>query len=192
MHGRGEGRCLLRRSGEMEALVAGEVSKVLEDHGSESDLFEGLIYMMFHRDGKEIIPLYIGKSEKFGKSSGRLSTNIAGIKITKGNRGKFCRWGNNYAYHIGDLSAVVCTGHPETKKTNKYKKWAKLLFTDYPSASPRLRKPVYFWLTAWKKDEIGIWEEFGPTSLTFLEYQLIGVASRLSKRLLNDEGVNRD
>ncbi len=110
-------------------------------------------------------------------------------------------WGGEYIVfferwltvnHIGDLSAVVCTGHPETKKTNKYKKWAKLLFTDYPSASPRLRKPVYFWLTAWKKDEIGIWEEFGPTSLTFLEYQLIGVASRLSKRLLNDEGVNRD
>ena len=32
MHGKGEGRCLLRRSPEMEALVISEVGKVLEDH----------------------------------------------------------------------------------------------------------------------------------------------------------------
>ena len=190
MHGEGEGRCLVRRSEEMEALIVREVTRVLEDYDSGSDLFEGLIYMMFHRVGHEVIPLYIGKSEKFGKSHGVLSANIAGIE---GNRSKFCRWGNSYAYHIGDLSAVVCPGHSKKRRTRKYSNWANKLFAHYPSASPQLREPVYFWITAWKKGGVGIWEEFGPTSLTFLEYLLIGVASDLFPgELLNDEGVNRE
>ena len=189
LHGRGEGRCLLRRSPDMEALVIKEVSKVLEDHESGSDLYEGLIYMMVHQHGEDVIPIYIGKSEKFGKSPGVLSANIAGIT---GNKGKFCRWGDAYAYHIGDLSAVVCPGHPKGKQNPKYEKWAAKLFTDYPSGSPRLMEPVHFWVHAWRTGETGIWEEFGSTSLTFLEYMLIGVASDLFHGdLLNDEGVNR-
>jgi hypothetical protein len=39
---------------------------------------------------------------------------------------------------------------------------------------------------------IYIWEEFGPTSLAFLEYLMIGVASEAyPERLLNVEGRNR-
>jgi hypothetical protein len=38
----------------------------------------------------------------------------------------------------------------------------------------------------------GLWKSYGATSLTFLEYQLIGVASDLfADTLLNTEGVNR-
>ena len=37
----------------------------------------------------------------------------------------------------------------------------------------------------------GVWEELGPTSLTFLEYLLIGVAGRVSPVLLNRVGVGR-
>ena len=46
----------------------------------------------------------------------------------------------------------------------------------------------------WEKfaNEYGIWRDFGPTRLTFLEYLLIGVASAtFVKDLLNEEGVNR-
>jgi len=69
---------------------------------------------------------------------------------------------------------------------------ANALFEDYPSESPRLRFPVYFWIHAWEKGNVGVWEEFGEISLTFLEYLLIGVASRLFPNdTLNQEGVNR-
>jgi hypothetical protein len=44
----------------------------------------------------------------------------------------------------------------------------------------------------WKKGNIGIWKEFGEISLTFLEYLLIGVASKLfPNETLNQEGINR-
>ena len=39
---------------------------------------------------------------------------------------------------------------------------------------------------------VGIWEDFGPTRLTFLEYLLIGVASAVfPETLLNREGQSR-
>jgi len=46
--------------------------------------------------------------------------------------------------------------------------------------------------TTWKKSDIGPWEDFGPTRLTFLEYLLIGIASSVFPGdLLNSEGQNR-
>jgi hypothetical protein len=144
--------------------------------------------MMFWLDGNLVLPLYIGKSEKYGKNK-NLSTNIANIKK---NHHLFCRWGYNYAYHIGDLSAVVCPGHPQGKINRKYTKWAERLFTAFPSEKPELRRDTYFWIEAWKHGSAGIWKEYGETSLTFLEYLLIGVASDLfPDLLLNNEGVNR-
>ena len=182
-------RMVLKRSQDMETLIITEVSKVLEDYSSGKDLFEGLIYMMYYLANDSVIPLYIGKSEKYGKFSGNLSENIKNIEK---NKYKFCRWGYGYDYHIGDLSAVVCEGHPNQKIRPKYKKWAKALFANYPSSTLRLRFPVYYWIMAWEKGQIGIWEDFGATSLTFLEYLLIGVASDLfPEHILNEEGVNR-
>ncbi len=104
----------------------------------------------------------------------------------------FARWGSNYAYHIGDLSAVACPGHLSTAQSDKYRAWVARLFLDYPSAAPRLHRETFFWAKAWGNDEIGMWREYGPTLLTFLEYLLIGVASDLFPALLlNREGVNR-
>jgi hypothetical protein len=182
-------RLFLKRSTEMESNVIHEVKKVLADHKSGDGHCEGLIYMMYRLLPDRIVPLYIGKAEKYGKNGGNLSENIRDIER---NAHKFCRWGYGYAYHIGDLSAIVCPGHQEENKRAKYTRWANALFEDYPSKSPRLRFPVYFWIHAWKKGKMGIWEEFGETSLTFLEYLLIGVASRLFPNdMLNQEGINR-
>jgi hypothetical protein len=90
------------------------------------------------------------------------------------------------------LSAVICPGHPPERTNLKYVKWANRLFESYPSDSPQLRREVRFWVKAWKRGDVGIWKEYGTTSLTFLEYLLIGVASDLfPDTLLNDEGVNR-
>ena len=100
---------------------------------------------------------------------------------------KFARWGDGYSYHIGDLSACVLPGHDESKKTVKYQSWAECLFV----TGTQLRHPVYFWAAAWKSDEAGVWDEYGPTSLAFLEYLLIGIAGGLSDCLLNREGIAR-
>lgn len=79
-----------------------------------------------------------------------------------------------------------------SKNIKKYKKWANALFETYPTHEPILKEEVYFWICAWKKGNIGIFQEFGSTPLTALEYQLISVAATLfPEYLLNYEGVNR-
>lgn len=180
-------RLLLRRSGEMEELLEREIDRVVGDFERGGSGYEGLIYLVFTpRDGG-VVPLYIGKAEKYGKKAGALSANITKL------RGKFARWGDGYAYHIGDLSAVVCPGHPDKRATTKYRRWAELLFTGFPTAEPRLRQETLFWARAWRAGDVGIWEEFGATPLSFLEYLLIGVAGDLHPNmLLNNAGVNRE
>lgn len=180
------GRLMLKRSIEIETLVRQQSSVVIDDYHNGTDQYDGLIYIMFWKLNNDVIPLYIGKAEKYGKKGGNLSENI------KGDSGKFCRWGYNYAYHIGDLSAVVCLNHQDEKRTRKYERWAEKLFETIQTDSPMLRQPVYFWISPWSKDWTGIWKNFGQTSLTFLEYLLIGLGSDVfPETLLNGEGVNR-
>ena len=181
-------RPILLRSPEMEALILAETAKLVEDWESGQHRYDGLIYCMGWRQGEQFIPLYIGKTETFGKGAGNLSANIKNLKTDKS---KFARWGDNYAYHVGDLSACVLPGHADGKKTIKYHAWADQLFENAPSLTPKLRQPLYFWATSWDKSMTGVWEELGPTSLAFLEYLLIGVAGRASSELLNREGVGR-
>ena len=179
-------RILLKRSKKMEVLLSNEIKRLTDDFESVSNNYEGIIYMMFWKNKEKIVPLYIGKSEKLGLNNRDLSANLTDP------RGKFSRWGYNYAYHLGDLSAVVCEGHSPEKSSPKYHQWGNKLFTAYPSSSPKLKQTVWFWAKAWETGSTGIWQDFGPTSLTFLEYLLIGVASDLfPEDLLNKEGVNR-
>ena len=87
----------IARCPEMEALVISETKKVLADYSSRAGEYEGLIYMMLWPEGERVLPLYVGKSEKYGRGGGNLSASIASIET---NRHKFCRWGDGYAYHI--------------------------------------------------------------------------------------------
>ncbi len=182
-------RSILCRSLNMENLIQTEVDKLVLDWNRKEDTLDGLIYMMFFIDNNKVKPLYIGKTETIGKGDRNLSVNIKNLHK---NFSKFARWGDNYAYHIGDLSAVVLTDHQENKLNKKYRDWANSLFFDFPSTTPRLKQEVYFWTKAWSKDNIGIWKDFGKTRLTFLEYLMIGVASSVFPNLLlNREGQNR-
>ncbi|KAB8145728.1 hypothetical protein F8S13_01210 [Chloroflexia bacterium SDU3-3] len=181
-------RLILKRSEEMEALVIEQAEEVINDYKHEMQIYDGLIYMMYWLDQGIIQPLYIGKAEKIGRKGG-LSINIANIRHNKSN---FCRWGSNYQYHIGDLSAATIFGHNPKNVNRKYLQWAEKLFLDHPTFEPVLRQPTFFWMKAWPRRKIGIWKEYGITSLTFLEYLLIGVASDIFPTyLLNTEGVNR-
>ena len=182
-------RTVLCRSTQMEQLVRSETEKLFDDWERSGGKFDGLIYMMFLKKSGKVLPLYIGKAETIGKGNGNLSANIKNLNR---DQSKFARWGDNYAYHIGDLSAVVIPGHKEDKASKKYLSWAQSLFEDFPSPSPKLKEKVFFWAKAWERTSVGVWEDFGPTRLTFLEYLMIGVASSVfPDLLLNKEGHNR-
>lgn len=182
-------RYVLCRSSDMENLVISEVDKLVSDWESGVHQYDGLIYMMYFLRKRKVLPLYIGKTETIGKGEGNLSANIKNLSRDKS---KFARWGDNYAYHMGDLSAAMLLGHDPTKITRKYEEWGRSLFNDIQVENPKLKEPVYFWTRAWNSKDIGIWKEFGPTKLTFLEYLMIGVASSaFPEFLLNIEGRNR-
>jgi hypothetical protein len=92
---------------------------------------------MMHRrtdDGCSVIPLYIGKAETIGRG-GQLSANLRNLYKSKD---KFARWGDNYAYHIGDLSAAVLMGHHAQKTTPKYNAWASKMFKTAKTQHPQL------------------------------------------------------
>lgn len=176
-------RPVLKRSERMEELVLVETDKLVADWESGTHQYDGLIYMMGYKDRGIFTPLYIGKTESFGKGKSNLSVNIKNLHTDKS---KFARWGDGYAYHVGDLSACVLNGHSDAAKTLKYQAWADCLFD-----GQSLKKPVYFWAMSWDGKQTGIWEDFGETNLSFLEYLLIGVASKISPELLNKEGNAR-
>jgi hypothetical protein len=182
-------RKILLRSFAMEDMMRREAKKVVDDHKANKSVYDGIIYIMHTRGDGGIVPRYIGKSETVGKTSGILSANLARLAT---DTSKFARWGDNYAYHIGDLNAVVLPGHEVGTQTGKYRSWASALFEAVNTDRPRLRQPIFFWVKAWRKDDVGIWTEFGPTRLTFLEYLLIGIASSIfPSELLNREGHSR-
>lgn len=173
---------VLQRSSEMEALVISEASKVVDDFRHNS--YEGLIYMMYWIDGARVIPLYIGRTEKYGWKDGNLSANIANPK----DKSIFSRWGHSPRYHIGALSTAALVGASK----GSYRRWANVLFEGVPAEHPKLKREMYFWISAWKAGTVGPWAEFGPTPLTSLEYLLIALAGALFPvHLLNVEGINR-
>ena len=175
----------------METAIIREAGKLWVDWNAGTRRYDGLIYLMFWPDtDQEVVPLYVGKAETAGRSDGVFSANLVNLER---DRSKFARWGDGYAYHIGDLSACVLPGHPPEKKTAKYNSWASRLFKEVPSECPCLKREVRFWVKAWPRDALGIWPEFGPTRLPFLEYLMIGVSSAaFPDTLLNREGQNRD
>lgn len=139
-HGR-DRRLMLRRSAAMEDLLIGTVEQVL---AAEAAAVEGVLYLMLRLNAAgRIVPLYIGKAGRYGRTGG-VSANLANIR---GNGTMFSRWGYNYAYHMGDLSAAALPGHAPIKVVSKYKRWAARLLEEAPSAAPRLRAPVRFWCT---------------------------------------------
>ena len=169
----------------MENLVLTESAKLLTDWEAQTHRYDGLTYFRGWMNGNDFVPLCIGKTETLGKSKRNLSANLRNLKS---DRSKFARWGDNYAYHFGDLSACVLPDHSEAKRTAKYRAWANTLFVP---GTLSLRRPVYFLAKAWDHGDTGIWEDLGPTRLAFLEYLLIGVAGLMSPHLLNREGIGR-
>jgi|APHM01.1.fsa_nt_gi hypothetical protein len=183
-------RPILKRSPRMEVQLESAVKDVVGDWKSFDDTYDGVIYLTYTLDGDEVVPRYIGKAGKYGRDGESLSVNLKNIET---NRTKFARWGDGYAYHIGNLSAVVLDHHErdsvsrDDPRTSKYQEWASALFEP---DSRRLQEPVYYWVRAWREDDVGPFYEF-ETNLEVLEYYLIGLASQVyPEQLLNVEGTS--
>ena len=189
--GRMPPRPVLRRSEPMESLVVQIAERLIDDYNNPgARKFDGMLYLMGWKEAGRFLPLYVGKTETVGRNDdGALSENLRGIPKSL-SRMKFARWGDNYQYHIGDLSSWVLPGHEAyKKKQRKYERWAKTLFEP---GSLRLRQATYFWATAWRPTDTSVWEQLGPTTLAVTEYLVIGVAGKISpKHLLNRDGIPR-
>jgi hypothetical protein len=183
-------REVLVRHAKMEELILRETDLLVKDYSQGTRQYDGLIYMMHRRNADgSIVPLYIGKAETIGRGQGNLSVNLRSLHRSKD---KFARWGDNFAYHIGDLSAAALINQRSEKINPKYEKWALALFKSAPTKRPQLTSDVFFWAKAWKSTDVGIWPDLSPARLAFLEFLLIGVASTVFyDRLLNYEGRNR-
>jgi hypothetical protein len=183
------GRHVLKRSSQMESLMRDLGRKLIDQHSTSNVTHDGILYMMLSRERGKLVPLYIGKTETFGKRDRNLSANIS--DLATGN-GKFGRWGYSYAYHLGDLSAVTCSGHPDSKSTIKYTAWRDRLFDVTDTGGVLQKNEIMFWAKLWGPKNQSIWRQYGSTNLAFEEYLLIGVASDVfPSDLLNREGRTR-
>ena len=182
-------RLVLQRSHQMEAKMRGLGRILVDEHRNQAVQHEGILYIMLTRDSGGLVPRYIGKAEIYGKGDNNLSANISDLRT---GHGKFGRWGYNYAYHLGDLSAVTCPGHHPNKETTKYKDWRDQLFTLEGSSRVIPKAEILFWATLWGPTCQSVWRQYGQTKLAFEEYLLIGVASDIfGSALLNREGRGR-
>jgi hypothetical protein len=131
-------RRVLRRHEEMEAAVIATV-----EEGLARPDWSGVLYVMGWGSTIETFtPLYIGKAARRGKKNA-LSVNLRNLRSDKG---KFARWGDGRAYHVGDLSAALF-GQATGNATAKYQRWVEMLFVEHEP--PRLRAPTYLALVPW-------------------------------------------
>lgn len=178
------GRHVLMRTESVDSYLKEKAVTLREDFEKKEYKYDGILYMMFRKENEAIIPLYIGKSEKIGKRGGLSS-------LLKGESPK-PRWDDGPDYHVGGLSTCVCKGYPPQKVKKHYQPWAKALFTETPSAAPVLKQELYLWIGLWETKKVGLWKEFGATSLCFQETLLINLAHALFERyLLNTECILR-
>lgn len=157
------GKELLRRSSEMERAIID-----LIEAGLKRDDWCGLLYVMCWGTSEEVRPLYIGKANRRGRKA-NVSANIRDIRR---NRHKFARWGDGLDYHIGDLSHTLFRFDAYREPTEKYSRWADMLFVH--RCPPRLREKTSLLLIPWFESSQGIGG--GYVDLETAEDQLIEVA----------------
>ena len=162
---KGEKR-LLRRSPAMEEAMVQTVMS-----GLQRDDWPGLLYVMGWGSGSEFKPLYIGKTGRWGKTPGKVSVNLERIEK---DRSKFARWGDGKAYHVGDLSQALFGWGAYQGPTQKYLRWAEVLFDD-PSV-PRLRAATNLVVIPWRTSSLAPHGEH--MSLEEAEDQAIDLAIR--------------
>ena len=172
LKGRNERRLLLRHPAMEEAMVE------TVESGLGDPRWRGLLYVMAWGTEQEVRPLYIGMARKEGRKR-PISANLAGIRT---DRGKFGRWGDGSAYHIGDLSQALFKFAAYKRVEAKYQSWAATLFRR--RAPPQLVEPVMLVLIPWFEDSVG--PSGSVMTVAEVEKELIELASaETDGRLLN-------
>jgi hypothetical protein len=176
-------RPILARSDEADNLIRKEANKVVTDWQNDSEQFEGLLYILLNEDGEM---LYVGKAGKYGRDGEKLSANLKNLSTSTS---KFARWGDGYAYHLGELSAAVLNHHTREDVNRdeppkpKYQAWNDAMFKE----GRELKEQVYLWVRAWQQSDKGM--HGFENSLETVEKQLIDMASHVAPdTLLNIEG----
>lgn len=179
----------LKRSDAIDTHIRREGKRCLTPERVPNDQYDGLLYMMYQLDGApgsvsadDVIPLYIGKAEIYGKKRA-LSSNFTEIAHDRNGTRSFARWGDGNYWHIGTLSMAL-QGEDQRKAH-----WVDALFEE---GTRRLSQPTYLWMRAWSRDDdIG---PYGvPATLAETEALLIGLAyDRYPNRLLNKDGTPDD
>jgi len=150
----------------------------LVEQGLADPRWEGILYVMGCGPKPSFSPLYVGKAERRGRKN---STNAI-FRDIGANRRMFGRWGDDYAYHNGDLSHALFRFQAHRPVTSTYQRWATTLFAS--SDPPQLRAPVALYLLPWYRGDVGpTWVRL---SLPTLEETVIGYAVvELGEDLLN-------
>ncbi len=170
------GLCKLRRHPDFDRLMIEKVER-----GVAQPNWQGLVYVMHWQRHGEILPLYIGKTEKRGVTQ-ELSFNVARIRS---NQHAFGRWGYGLAYHIGDLSHAMFGGEAYVKPSAKYRRWAGRLFRS--AQPPLLHERVFVALIDWESGDRG--PSGMECTVASAEKELIALASALyAGILLNVDG----
>ncbi|MFB9807194.1 hypothetical protein ACFFQF_19060 [Haladaptatus pallidirubidus] len=100
----------LKRSAAIDEQIRRAGLHCVDSAGVREDGCEGLLYMMYQLDAPvedvnpaDVIPLYIGKAEAYGKQR-ELSSNFVEIAKNRNATQTFGRWGDGNYWHIGGLS----------------------------------------------------------------------------------------
>ena len=111
-----------------------------------------------------------------------ISANLVNLRS---DRGKFARWGDGIAYHIGDLSHALFGWPAYRAPAPKYLQWANVLFIERDP--PRLREPVKLYVLPWRTTSRGPSGLLG--SLPAAEKEVIALAgAHYGDGLLNVDG----
>ena len=164
--------------------------------GVKREDWRGLIYIMGKGRGfDEFQFLYVGKAEARGVRNA-LSANVKGVD-RGGNKGKFVRWGDNLAYHIGDLSQAIFCNKPHAKSSDKYISWAQRLFKEARCLTAKnplvdmtlhLNDPVSIYVAPWYADSTNL--SGLPSTLAVVECDLIALGAQcFGEVILNSKGV---
>jgi hypothetical protein len=157
---------LLCRSPQMERAIIDLVA-----HGLTQPSWRGILYVMAWGSRESLRPLYIGKAGRYGKTAGNISGNLVNVATDK-NKGKFARWGDGSAYHIGALSQAIFGWTAYKDAGQKYERWAEVLLTERDP--PRLRAPTHLFVVPWHEGQRG--PEGSACTLEEAETQTINVA----------------
>jgi hypothetical protein len=150
----------------------------LVEQGLADPHWDGILSVMGRGPAPSFSPLYVGKAERRGRKN---SINAI-FRDIGANRRMFARWGDDFGYHIGDLSHALFRFQADRPVTRTYQRWATTLFAS--SDPPRLRAQVALYLLPWYRGDVG--PTGVPLPLSSLEETVIAHAvTALGEELLN-------